>query len=110
MYMIPSQEGILQYVFAENLGADAEPILASAVKAEPGLYIKRTVMMGDWIVYLEVLPITQYPLKTAFFEWGGRPYRSYGMVHFTKGMQEAFDKIIQIMLLNGILSNNAGWN
>jgi len=66
--------------------------------------------MGDFIVYMEVLPITQWPLKTVFFEWGGRPYRSYGMIHFTHDMQAAFDKVLQIMLLNGILSNNAGWN
>lgn len=111
LYIVPEEEsGVYQYIFAENLEEDALPMLANAVAELPGMYIKRTLMMGDYVIHEEVLPISQYPLKTAFFEWGGRPYRSYGMIHFTKDMQHAFDKIMQIMLLNGILSNNAGWN
>ena len=66
-------------------------------------------MMGDYIVWQEILPLNDYPLVTVFFEWGGKPYRSYGMMHFTMDMQEASDKVFHIMLLNGILTNNAGW-
>lgn len=108
MYVVPV-DGINQYHFAENLLPDEQGLLANSTEQFPDVYIKKTIIMGDFKVWDEILPITEYPLRTAFFEWGGRPYRSYGMIHFTKGMQEAFDKILQIMILNGILSNNAGW-
>ena len=108
MYLV-KVDGLVQHVFAENLGPDEEAKIANPEKVLPDTYIKKTIILGDFIVWEEILPITEYPLRTAFFEWGGRSYRSYGMIHFTKGMQEAFDKILQIMILNGILSNNAGW-
>ena len=111
MYAVPDPNtGDMVYLFAENLDPASQSILTTAKSTFPGIYIKKNLMMGDYIVHIEVLPITQWPLKTIFFEWGGRPYRSYGMIHFTKDMQAAFDKLLQIMLLNGILSNNAGWN
>ena len=109
MYVVPDKDGNFQYLFAENLEGDAQALLGGATGEFPGIYIKRYLMMGDFLIFQELLPITQWPLKVTFFEWGGRPYRSYGMIHFTKDMQAAFDKLIQIMLLHGILSNNAGW-
>lgn len=108
MYTVPEGD-TTQYLFAENLPLEGQAILANAIDKFPDVYIKKVIIMGDFRVWEEILPITEYPLRTAFFEWGGKPYRSYGMIHFTKGMQEAFDKILQIMILNGILSNNAGW-
>lgn len=108
MYLV-KQEGLTRTLFAENLDEEQQSLLINAQQIIPDIYIKKTIMMGDFIIWEEILPITDYPLRTAFFEWGGRPYRSYGMIHFTKGMQQAFDKVLQIMLLNGMLSNNAGW-
>jgi len=108
MYAVPNGPAI-DHIFAENLEPGQEAILATATEEYPDVYIKKCIIMGDFKVWEEILPITEYPLRTAFFEWGGKPYRSYGMIHFTQGMQEAFDKILQIMILNGILSNNAGW-
>jgi hypothetical protein len=55
------------------------------------------------------MALTEFPLKISYFEWSGKPYRSYGMVHFVQGLQEAFNKTIQIMLVNGMLQNNAGY-
>ena len=109
MYLV-RVDGLIQHVFAENLEPGDEARIANPEKVLPDIYIKKTIMLGDFVVWEEMLPITEYPLRTVFFEWGGRSYRSYGMIHFTKGMQEAFDKILQIMILNGILSNNAGWS
>lgn len=108
MYLI-EDKGLTQMVFKENLNLEDQSIVENAQDVIPDIYIKKTVMMADFTIWEEILPITEYPLRTTFFEWGGRPYRSYGMIHFTKGMQDAFDKILQIMILNGILSNNAGW-
>lgn len=108
MYLI-RQEDLLQYVFAENLAPEDQALLINPVAEFPDIYIRKTIILGDFAIWQETLPCTEYPLRTSFFEWGGKPYRSYGMIHFTKGMQQAFDKILQIMILNGILSNNAGW-
>ena len=110
-YLIRNPETeMLEHVFPEDLEEESETLINQAEKQIPGIYIRKTLLFGDWCVWQETLPITGYPLKTVFFEWGGKPYRSYGMIHFTKGMQEAFDKILSIMLLNGILANNAGWS
>lgn len=110
MYVVPDpRTGLYRYLFAENLELDQQALLANSVDQIPDIYVKKTLMFGDFVVYNEVLPITKYPLKTFFFEWAGRIYRSKGMVHLTKGMQDAFDKTIHIMILNGMLSNNAGW-
>lgn len=110
-YLVPDPAtGLTEYLFAENLDEAQSTLLNVASTKIEDTFIKKTLLFGDFAVYQEILPITEYPLKTVFFEWGGRPYRSYGMIHFTKGMQEAYDKILSIMLLNGILSNNAGWS
>jgi len=109
LYLVKTPDGSSQYMFAENLDPIEQSILNTAEVVRPDTYIKKTLMFGDFCVWQEVMPITEYPLKTAFFEWGGKPYRSFGMVHFTKSMQEAFDKVLSIMILNGILQNNAGW-
>lgn len=111
MYTVrDSATGNTNFLFAENLGEDAAIILAGAEDQRQGIFIKRSLMFGDFLLWEELLPISEYPLVTMFFEWGGKPYRSYGMMHFTIDMQEASDKLLQIMILNGILTNNAGWS
>lgn len=110
MYIVPdSTTDSVNYLFAENLDPLEQTILSSAKDTVNDTFIKKSIMFGDFLVWEEVLPITEYPLKTAFFEWGGKPYRSYGTAHFTSGMSVAFDKILGIMILNGILANSAGW-
>lgn len=108
MYLVQNGD-LIQYIFAENLAPEEQALIANPKDVIADVYVRKTIIMGDFTVWEEILPITEFPLRTAFFEWGGRPYRSYGMIHFTKGMQDAFDKILQIMILNGMLSNNAGW-
>jgi len=110
MYSIKNPKtGLTEFFFAENVGESPEFLAAQAQDTIPDIYIKKTVILGDFEIYEEILPINNYPLIVSFFEWGGKPYRSYGMIHYTKDMQKAFDKVLHIMLLNGILSNNAGW-
>lgn len=103
------QTGVLKYFFAENMQTDEQALLSMANVSFPDLYVHKTIMFGDFVVWEEVLPVTQWPLVTFVYEWGGRPYNSKGMMHFATGAQEAFDKTTAIMILNGILSNNAGW-
>jgi len=110
MYLIRNQETqLLEFFFAENLPEDARYILAEAEQVIEDIYIKKTIMLGEYQVAVETLGINDWPLISSFFEWGGKPYRSYGIPHFKKDMQKAFDKIMQTLILNGILSNNAGW-
>lgn len=110
MYLVPDPStDSITFQFAENLDPLEQTILSTAKDTIQDVFIKKSIIFGDFLVWEEVLPITEYPLKTAFFEWGGRPYRSYGTAHFIKGMGQAFDKILGIMILNGILANSAGW-
>ena len=110
MYTVPDpRTGTYSFLFAENLDVDQQTLLNTAVASYPGIYIKKSLIFGDFITWEEVMPITKSPLETLFFEWGGRPYRSYGAPHFTRGTAEAFEKSLQIMILNGMLANNSGW-
>jgi len=109
MYLIEGMDGNIQRVFKENLPEEQHAILADAIAEVPGIYVRETLVLGDFMVDITTKPVTKYELNALFAEWGGRPYRSYGMVHFTIGMQEAYDKMIQMFILNGILTNNAGW-
>jgi len=103
------KSGVLKYLFAENMQTDEQTLLNMANMSFPDLYVRKTIMFGDFVVWQEVLPITQWPLVTFIYEWGGRPYSSKGMMHYAKGAQEAFDKTTAIMILNGMLQNNPGW-
>ncbi len=96
-------------VFEENLDQELVGILETAESKEENMFVRKTLIWGDYIVLTEMLPITDFKIKVKFFEWGGRPYRSYSAVHFIREMQNTADKAIQQMLVNGILTNNAGW-
>ena len=99
----------LKSVFEENFFPEQWAIIKTTVKGEEkGIYVRKTIFLGNDMIAFFVYPEKKFPIAVTFFEFGGRPYRSYGMIHFMRGMQEAYDKLIQIMLVNGILSNNAG--
>ncbi len=102
----------IQRLFKENYFPEQVEIIFDNqfIKGqEPNFYVREMTIVGDKVLEVRILPLTLFPIKTLYFEWGGKPYRSYGMVHYTKGMQEAMDKSLQLMILNGILTNNSGW-
>lgn len=110
MYLIKNQDtGVTEYFFEENLPLESQTILGQADEFIDGVYVRKHLIFGDYEVWAETQSINDYSLVGMFFEWGGKPYRSYGMIHYNIGPQEASDKILHIMLLNGILQNNAGW-
>jgi hypothetical protein len=109
MYIVDNPEtGQKVKIFEENLEEDQKFIL-SGIEGMPGVYVRKHIIIGDWKLTTRTLPLTKFSLDTMIFEWGGSPYKSYGMIHFAKGMQEAYDKTIQMMILNGILQNNNPW-
>lgn len=112
MYYVKNPEtGETDRLFRENMFPEQQVIIDTGeiVKEEVNYFVRETTIIGNKIINVEILPLTLFPMKTMYFEWGGKPYRSYGMIHFTKGMQEAMDKVIQMLILNAMLSNNAGW-
>lgn len=110
MYLVEDvNTGDILRLFAENLEEDQLILLENAVDVEANTFVRKTTILGERVVSIEIKSIKDFPIKVKFFEWGGRPYKSYGMIHFTKGMQETLDSTIQNMILNGILTNNAGY-
>lgn len=111
LYIVENEEGDLEYMFKENMFPEQHMLIdqGNVVKSSVNRYVRETTIIGGKIIAVQILPTIYFPLKTGYFEWGGKPYRSYGMVHFTKGMQEALDKTIQQLILNAMLLNNAGW-
>lgn len=109
-YLIESPEtGELKSVFEENFFPEQWNLVKTSIKeAEKGIFVRKTLFLGNEMLAFFILPEKRFNIAVTFFEFGGRPYRSYGMIHFMRGMQEAYDKMIQIMLVNGMLSNNAG--
>ena len=113
MYYLENPEtGDIDFLFKENYFPEqAEAIFKPELilGQEQNMYVRRSDMLGDKIILATMMPLTHLPGKATYFDWGGRPYGSYGMVHREIGKQDAIDKIIQMLLLNGILQNNAGW-
>jgi len=113
MYYVKNPEtGEIDRLFKENLFPEQQELLidnGKVVKTDVNYFVRETTIIGKKIMAVEIMPTTLFGMKSMYFEWGGKPYRSYGMIHFTKGMQEAMDKIIQQLILNAMLSNNAGW-
>lgn len=96
-------------VFEENLEEDQKFILSGAEDVELNTFVRRRLIIGNYLLLEEVLLITDFPIAVKFFDWRGRIYDSYGFVHFIKDMQYALTKFIQLAIVNGILTNNAGW-
>ena len=112
MYYVKNPEtGEIDRLFRENMFPEQQVLIDTGeiVKEDTNYFVRETTIIGKKILNVEIQPINLFPMKTMYFEWGGKPYRSYGMIHFTKGMQEALDKIIQLLIVNAMLSNNAGW-
>ena len=114
MYIMENPEnGDLEFLFKENYypeQVEAIFIADNIIGEEKNMFVRRTDLLGDKIILATMMPLTQLPGKATYFDWGGRPYRSYGMVHREIGKQDAIDKIVQMLLLNGMLQNNAGWS
>jgi len=109
MYLVKNENGLIMRLFAENMEPDQQTLLSGAIDTWPDLYVRRTLILGDYIVQVLMEPMTVFPLNWSFNEWAGKPYMCYGVIHSGKGMQDAYDKLIAMLLLNGILTNNAGW-
>lgn len=109
MYLVPNKDGEVEQIFAENLDPEALPLLKSAVGEVPDFYVRKKIFIGNYMIWAEMKPITQIPIVYFWYDWAGTPYRSYGLIHYFIGNQEAHDKLLQLMIINGMLTNNAGW-
>lgn len=98
-------------IFKENFASLEEADIATlkTLGDVSKAFVRKTIIIGDMIIWEEILPITNFPIITSYFDWSGKPYESFGLAHYVKGMQEAYDKLFQIMLVNGMITNNAGY-
>ena len=115
MYFVPNPETKdIEFLFKENYFEEQIPFIfgendSLVIGKEVNMFLRRSDMLGDKLLLQTLLPVTQLTAKATYFEWGGRPYKSYGMIHREIGKQDGIDKIIQLLLMNGMLQNNAGW-
>ena len=111
MYYVPNpQTEDIDFLFKENYFPEQiDEVFKDAIGSEYNMFTRRTDMLGDKIVLQTLIPANSLTAKTTYWDWGGRPYASYGMIHREIGKQDAMDKIVQLLLMNGILQNNAGW-
>lgn len=112
MYYVKNPDATdVQLMFKENYFPEQEVLFKEELieKTETNFFVRETTMLGNKIIRVEFKPLTLFPIKTLYFQWNGKPYLTNGVIHYIKGMNEAHDKALQIMLLNGILNNNEGW-
>lgn len=113
MYLIENKDGTISREFKENYIEEAEILKGfEGIQKEnqiEGFYYERHLWLGYKQIDITIKPQEYSPLTTYVYEWGGRPYQTYGMIHFNLGIQEAIDKLIQLFILNGILSNNPSY-
>lgn len=113
MYLVKNPAtGMIDRIFRENLFPEEAEIILSTyeiIGETVNRFVRETLMINNKIIRVNILPTTLLPLRIMYFEFGGQPYLSYGMVHFVRGMQEAMDKTIQQLILNAMLMNSAGW-
>jgi len=115
MYFVPNPETQdVEFLFKENYFPEQIPFIfgendSLVIGKEINMYVRRSDMLGDKLLLITLIPVTQLTARATYFDWGGRPYNSYGMIHRELGKQDAIDKILQLLLMNGILQNNAGW-
>ena len=115
MYFVPNPETKdIEFLFKENYFPEQIPFVfgendSLAVGKETNMFVRRSDMLGDKLLLQTLIPVTQLTAKATYFDWGGRPYKSYGMIHREIGKQDGIDKIFQLLLMNGMLQNNAGW-
>ncbi len=108
-YLIEDPDLGIRKLFAENLFPVQQSLLQNPIRVDEGIYVRKTTLLGDYIIDVTFLPITEYPLIVRFFEWGGKPYKSKGFVHYGIPNQQAYDSTLQLLLLNGYVTTNAGY-
>lgn len=107
--LVKNPEGNIEFLFAENLEEELKVLLTNTQEIETNRFVVKYTMLGNKLIEKEFLPITEFPIRVRYFNWGGKPYRSYGVAHYLRGMQDAQDKAVQLLIQNGMLTNNAGW-
>jgi hypothetical protein len=101
----------IERAFLENAETEEEEakIVANKLDTEDDIFVREHLYFGDYEVETFLKPITDYEHQVLFFEWGGKPYESYSLIHFIKDNQITLHSILQNLILNAYLINNAGW-
>jgi hypothetical protein len=108
-YLVEDPKLGIRKLFAENLFPMQQSLLQTALRVDEDIYVRKTTVLGDYVIDVTMEPITEWSLTTRFFEWGGKPYKSKGFVHYAIPLQQAYDSVVQMLLLNGWVTANSGW-
>ncbi len=108
-YLVEDPDFGIRKLFKENLFPMQHSLLNNPIRVDKGVYERKTTILGDYIIDVTIQTTTEYSLNVKFFEWGGKPYKSKGFIHFGIPMQQAYDSTLQLLLLHGYVTANAGY-
>lgn len=74
----------------------------------PGVYVRRTLKVGNYIRDSRIMPITKYPIAVLSGVFNRSPY-SYGIVHYVIELVYALQKAMLLTLENMQTMSNSGW-
>lgn len=106
-YLIEDKDLGIRKLFKENLYEEQLSLLNNPLRVDQGLYERTTTMLGDHVIDVTINPVTEWLLNVKFFEWGGKPYKSKGFIHFGKGLQQGFDSLLHLMIAHGFAVTNS---
>ncbi|KKL71675.1 hypothetical protein LCGC14_2092550, partial [marine sediment metagenome] len=111
LYYVKNGENI-ERAFLENQETEEGRVnvTANALDNEDDVFVKEHLYFGDYEVETFLKPITDYEHQGVWYEWGGKPYESYSLIHFIKDSAITLHSVLQNLVLNAYLINNAGWS
>lgn len=108
-YYVPDPVKVISVIFEENLYEDQKARLADAFETEEDIFQRRTLILGDYVVFVEMMESRNYGIFPRMYKWSGKPYKSRGVVHYIKDMNYLYQLTMIIMIINGLMSSTAGF-
>lgn len=103
-------DGDIKKIFKENIDPEQFLLLEGLIiDFEQNRFVRKRTYLNDKLIDETIKGISNFPITVKFFEWNGFPYKCYGAIHYIKDMQNAYDRVMHTFIVNGMLTNNAGY-
>lgn len=89
------------------VNTDGKLIYPNVIASYDGVFIQRTLKVGNLIKYRDIMPITRYPLIPYVAGHNDTPF-TYGIMHHIADIMHALNKILAITIENAQRGSNVG--